>query len=197
MRKKFSPTHDRRRPTRSRANFRHTQSFVGSVGKFGARNRPTSTAVLVAGGLVYIAGNESRLLSERMHHGRRQKQVHANNKKLLNNFGHVRAIEHVHGTKGSTDFTNGFMTWLKSNESTRKLAESKSVSEHEVQKDGLKSRACRSLSCWCARCIDLKVIKCHRACKLEEHRSKVSPKVMTWKGAQATLWMVLGGWGSG
>ena len=32
---------------------------------------------------------------------------------------------------------------------------------------------------------------------LEEHRSKASPKVMAWKGAQATLWMVLGGWGSG
>ena len=37
-----------------------------------------------AGGLVYIAGNESRLRSERMHHGGRQKQVHANNKTLMN-----------------------------------------------------------------------------------------------------------------
>ena len=40
-------------------------------------------------------------------------------------------------------------------------------------------------------------IKCMRGCMLEEHRSKASPKVMAWKGAQATLWMVLGGWDSG
>ena len=39
--------------------------------------------------------------------------------------------------------------------------------------------------------------KCHRGCILEEHMSKAKPKVMAWKGAQAALWMVLGGWGSG
>ena len=34
---------------------------------------------------------------------------------------------------------------------------------------------------------------------LEEHRGQAyaSSKVMAWKGATATLWMVLGGWGSG
>ena len=66
------------------------------------------------------------------------------------------------------------MTWLKFNESTRNLAGVKSVSDRRVQYYGLKSRACRSLTSWCARCIELKVIKCHRGCKLEEHRSKVS-----------------------
>ena len=81
------------------------------------------------------------------------------------------------------------MTWLKFNESTRNLAGSKSVSEHEVQDDGLKSRACRGLGCWCARYTGLKVI---RGCMLEEHTSKASQKVMAWNGAQAPLWMVLG-----
>ena len=45
--------------------------------------------------------------------------------------------EHVHGANVSNDFTNGYMTWLKSNEPTRILAGSNSVSEHEVQNDGL------------------------------------------------------------
>ena len=38
------------------------------------------------GDLVYIAGNESRLRSERIHHGPRQKQVHANNKTLMSTY---------------------------------------------------------------------------------------------------------------
>ena len=53
------------------------------------------------------------------------------------------------------------------------------------------------MSCWCAPCTGLKVLKCHRGCILEEHRSKASPKVMAWKGGQASLRLVLGGWGSG
>ena len=35
---------------------------------------------------MYIAGNDSRLRSERMHHGPRQKQVHANNNTLMNTY---------------------------------------------------------------------------------------------------------------
>ena len=31
-----------------------------------------------------------------------------------------------------------------------------------------------------------KVVKCNRRCMLEHHRSKASPKVMAWKGAQAS-----------
>ena len=89
------------------------------------------------------------------------------------------------------------MTRLKFNESTMNLAGSKSVSGHELQNDGRKSRACRGLSCWCARytLAGLKVIKCMRGCMLEEHTSKASPMVMAWKGAQAPLWMELGGLG--
>ena len=41
---------------------------------------------LVSGGLIYIAGNVSRLRSERMHHGPRLKHVHANNKTLMNTY---------------------------------------------------------------------------------------------------------------
>ena len=40
----------------------------------------------LAGGLIYIAGNDSRLRSERMHHRPRQTQVHANNKTLMNTY---------------------------------------------------------------------------------------------------------------
>ena len=37
-------------------------------------------------GLIYIAGNDSLLRSDRMQHGPRQKQVDANNKTLLNTY---------------------------------------------------------------------------------------------------------------
>ena len=53
----------------------------------------------------------------------------------------------------------------------------KASASTEVQNDGLKSRACRGLSCWCARYTGLKVFKCMRGCMLEERTSKASPKV--------------------
>ena len=46
----------------------------------------------------------------------------------------------------SKDFTKGCMTWLKANESNRNLAGKKSVSEHEMQTDALKSRWTRITS---------------------------------------------------
>ena len=39
-----------------------------------------------SGGLIYIAANDSRFRSERMHYGPRQKQVHANNKTPMNTY---------------------------------------------------------------------------------------------------------------
>ena len=39
-----------------------------------------------SGGWIYIDGNDSRLRSERMHHGTRQKQVHANNNTTVNKY---------------------------------------------------------------------------------------------------------------
>ena len=65
--------------------------------------------------------------------------------------------QQVHRAATTHSFTNGYMTWLKFNESTRNLADSKSVSEREVQNDGLKSRACRGMSCWVAQYTGLKV----------------------------------------
>ena len=40
--------------------------------------------------------------------------------------------------EASNDFTNGYLTCLKSKESTRNLADPKSVMDHEVQIDGVK-----------------------------------------------------------
>ena len=40
----------------------------------------------VAGGWIYIAGNDSGLRSEHMHHGPRQKEDHASNKTLVNTY---------------------------------------------------------------------------------------------------------------
>ena len=41
------------------------------------------TQLDIPGGWIYIDGNDSRLRSERMHHGTRQKQVHATTTQLL------------------------------------------------------------------------------------------------------------------
>ena len=89
------------------------------------------------------------------------------------------------------------MTWLKFNESTRNLAGSKSVSEHEVQYDLTQIASMPEFELLVCSMHRFKGNKVPQGVQAGRAQEQGITKGDAWKGAQATLWMVLGGWGSG